>query len=83
MSTIKTTKCDFCGLMEDAVSIKSITFLEDDVHICDRCTPVIANLLFEASQISMSDPQATVYAGQKGLNKLILELHKNVLPVEN
>ena len=76
MSTETIYKCNFCGDTSDDMS--SLDIMKDDWHICERCSSVVVNLLYEASVISQQTPETTAHAGQAGLWTLIESLKKEV-----
>ena len=69
-------RCNFCGLSDKDQPIKPMDFMgeTEDFHICGKCVNVVANMMYEVSQISIRNPYDTTHNGSEGLARILKEL---------
>ena len=69
-------RCNFCGLSDKDQPIKPMDFMgeDEDFHVCGKCVGVVANMVYEMSQISIRNPCDTTHNGSEGLARILKEL---------
>ena len=74
--TETTYRCNFCGLSDKDQPIKPMDFMgeDEDFHVCGKCVNVVANMMYEMSQISIRNPYDTTHNGPEGLARILKEL---------